>query len=141
MMRASVKTDKATRAIELELEADGPAWDMYDLTATWRAEDKRRIFRPDHVRVVAVLGENDEGATIWETSSISVSGQLVLKSGAVSTAQQSRDRMSWTAKGYLARERISLAPEWVQEIARQAPLGITAYTWTDSERAEEVQAL
>jgi hypothetical protein len=133
MLRASVETDKATRVIELGLEADGPAWDLYDVTATWRA--KPRIFRPDHVRVVYT-----QDGTSWRLASISISGHLVLKGGRVSDNDQSRDSMTWQGEnGY--RANIGDAPEWVREIVAQAPLGITAYTWTDSERAEEVQSL
>lgn len=129
MMRASVTSDKTTRVIELELIPDGAAWDLFDTTATWRKVP--RIFRPDRARLVL---DQDE------VRSISVSGQLVLKSGAVSDSHQSRDSMTWAAGGY-QRGKLADAPEWVAEIVAQAPHGITAYTWTDAERAEEVQAL
>lgn len=134
MMRASVTDDRATRVVELTLEPDGPAWDLHDLTATWRKAP--RFFRPDKVRLVLFQGESG-----WEASTIRLSGQLVLKSGVVSTAQQSRDSMVWRHGAFTACERIENAPEWVREIAAQVPHGITAYAWTDSERAEEVQAL
>lgn len=140
MLRASVKTDKATRVVELDLEADGPAWDLYDETATWRAADKRRVFRPDHARVVYTEEPNGESAPVWVLASISISGQLVLKGGRVSDNGQSRDSMTWQGRNGW-RGKIDQAPEWVREIASQAAVGITAYTWTDSERAEEVQAL
>jgi hypothetical protein len=129
MMRASVKSDETTRVIELVLEADGAAWDLHDVTATWRKVP--RIFRPDRARLVL---DRDK------VLSINVAGHLVLKSGAVSDNHQSRDSMTWAAGGY-HRGKLADAPEWVQEIVRQAPLGITSYVWTDSERAEEVQAL
>lgn len=138
MMRASVKTDRATRVIELDLEPDGPAWDLHDVTATWRKVP--RIFRPDRARLVLEQGETDEGERRWEVTSINVAGYLVLKSGAVSDNHQSRDSMTWAAGGY-HRGKLADAPEWVAEIVAQAPLGITAYVWTDAERAEEVQAL
>jgi hypothetical protein len=140
MMRASVKSDRATRVIELDLEADGAAWDLHDVTATWRKVP--RIFRPDKARLVLEQGETDEGERRWEARSISISGYLVLKGGRVATNHQSRDSMTWEHTGTWRKESsVSLAPEWVQEIVRQAPIGITAYTWTDAERAEEVQAL
>lgn len=140
MMRASVTDDRATRVIELKLEPDGPAWDLHDLTATWR--DKPRVFRPDLVRLVLVQAPPVmSGEITWEASTIRLSGQLVLKSGAVSTAQQSRDSMVWRRAAMKAGERIDHAPEWVREIVAQAPHGITGYLWTDSERAEEVRAL
>jgi hypothetical protein len=134
-MRASVKSDRATRVIEMDLEADGAGWDMHDVTATWRA--KPRTFRPDKARLLL-----EQSATGWEVRSISLSGQRVLKGGGVSDRDQSRDTMTWEQTGTWRKEAsLTLAPEWVQEIVRQAPLGITSYVWTDSERAEEVQAL
>jgi hypothetical protein len=133
MMRANVKTDHATRVIELDLEPDGPAWDLHDVTATWRA--KPRTFRPDKARLIL-----KQGATGWEVRSISLSGQLVLKSGSTSDSRQSRDSMTWEQTGGWRKEAsLTLAPEWVQEIAQQAPGGITGFIWTDSERAQEVQ--
>lgn len=130
-MRARVTKDQTTRVIELELEAPSAAWDLYDVTATWRAEDKRRVFRPDRARLVI-----DQG----EVKSISVSGHLVLKGGRVSDNHQSRDSMTWAASSY-HKGKLADAPEWVAEIVRQAPLGITDYVWTEAERAEEVQVL
>lgn len=128
-MKASVTSDKTTRVIELELEAPSAAWDLFDTTATWRKVP--RIFRPDRARLVL-----DQG----EVKSVNVAGQLVLKSGAVSDSHQSRDSMTWAADGY-HRGKLADAPEWVREIVAQAPHGITAYIWTEDERAEEVQAL
>lgn len=144
MMRASVDKDKATRVLEGTIEADGPAWDLYDLTATWRTEDQRRWFRPDHFRVTAIKEANGESAPVWVVDSIDISGQRILKGGRVSDNDQSRDNMTWRAgaNGWRQdRDLLSNAPEWVRELATQSLVGITAYTWTDSERAEEVQPL
>jgi hypothetical protein len=128
-VKASVTKDQTTRVIELELEAPSAAWDLHDVTATWRKVP--RIFRPDRARLVI-----DQG----EVKSINVSGYLVLKGGRVSDNHQSRDSMTWTAGGY-HKGKLADVPGWVGEIVAQAPLGITSYVWTESERAEEVQAL
>jgi hypothetical protein len=141
MMRASVDKEKAAWVLEGTIEADGPAWDLYDLTATWRTEDQRRWFRPDHFRVTAIKEANGESAPVWVVNSINISGQRILKGGRVATNDQSRDSMTWRASGWISRAALDKAPEWVRELATQSLVGITAYTWTDAERAEEVQPL
>lgn len=140
-MRASVDKDKATRVLEGTIEADGPAWDLYDLTATWRKEDQRRWFRPDHFRITATEEANGESAPVWRVSSINISGQRILKGGRVATNDQSRDNMTYRTGSWDRVSQLDRAPEWVRELATQSLVGITAYTWTDAERAEEVQAL
>jgi hypothetical protein len=120
MIRARVSGDKATRIVELTVEVDGPEWDLVDSAATWRKMD--RTFRPDRVRVVLSQVDGD-----WEVDSVRVSGQLLLKSGVVSTHPQSRDSTSWVTKGW--GEPLSEAPPWVQDIAKYTPHGGTSYVW------------
>jgi hypothetical protein len=109
-IRAAVTQDTTTREITIEL-AGVP--DL-DVTQSWHS--KPRIIRPSLARIRIVD---------HQTRHIAVKGGLVLKSGKAST--EVTDSAGWRADGYLAREQIGTAPEWVQMLWREAPVGVT--TW------------
>lgn len=125
MMRASLKADKGERVVRLELDTDDPRWDLSDPFASqWRKVP--RIFRPESAKLI--LHPHEDGAG-WETSSIKVSGPLVLKNGQTSSAAS--DSATWYRKSASPGQQLANAPEWVREIAEMVPAGVYAFAWTD----------
>lgn len=126
-MKIEVQTDTTRREIGFRV-TEGSAPDL-DVTESWHS--KPRVIRPDSGNLVIVDGE---------VRRITVSGGLVLKSGAAS--EQVRDKREWRAShAYMQRERIEDAPEWVQYIWREAQCGVTAWSYVERDNAEQVQAL
>jgi hypothetical protein len=114
-VRAQVTQDSSIREITLTL-TDAP---HLDVTRPWHRQ--QRVIQPGTVRMVIV---NDQ------PRQIRISGYLVLKgSGRVS------DKLS-DGRTYFPGDQSS-APQWVREIWRQAPGGITGYSWTEADLADE----
>lgn len=122
-MRAHVKTDATVRTITIEIES-GSVPDV-DVTQSWHR--KPRFMRPEHATLRVVDGEQ----TI-----VTISGGLVLKSGAAST--EVKEKCEFRRQSYSPRDRIDSAPEWVWSLWNEAPRHVT--TWRDP-APEEVQAL
>jgi hypothetical protein len=120
-MQAAVKRDTTVRTIMLEVQ------NVPDVDVTRYYHRKPRIFRPDSVTIKLVDGTVER---------VTVSGGLVLKSGAASTEVSEKEQWfpgsSWSPK-------LSEAPEWLALLVDQAPQGLT--TWRTGADAGEVQAL
>ena len=121
-MQAAMTKDTTTRVITLEV-ANAP-----DIDVTRSYHRKPRIFRPERVTVNLVDGE---------MRSVKVSGGLVLKSGAAST--EVGESEAFYPVGSWSSPKIDKAPQWLQMVAAEAPLGILS--WRTGTDAGEVQAL
>lgn len=117
--RASVLTDKSTRTIELALEG----MPTLNVTETWHSQP--RLILPDKARIVVTDGK---------TRSIYVSGYTIKKSGQPS--EHVRADRTYRPVAYRETERLDLAPGWVKELFKQAPNGITSFTWVSREEAQ-----
>lgn len=119
-MRIEVTGDSSRREITFQIR-QGTAPDL-DVTESWHR--KPRVIRPYKGTLVVIDGEQRR---------ITVHGWLVLKGGRASTEIGSRREWRRTASSLLERERIENAPEWVQLVWKEAPLGIVAWSVPDPE--------
>lgn len=110
-MRAAVDTDHTTRIIWINV--DGRSVDILDVTKSWHHKDKKRFIRPD--RAVITI---EDGVT----TSIRVTGPVMLKSGAASNSVS--DGFEWGPAS------LPQAPGWVQRLWSEAPDGYTL--WRDA---------
>lgn len=109
-MRATVRNDRTTRVIVLEVSG------VTDLDASESWHTKPRMIRPDYITITLVDGEFHEAKA----------GGPVLKA----SGEPGLVRATWMCGPTGARyERNTLdqAPEWVQTMAREAPAGVTAW--------------
>lgn len=118
-MQAAVKRDTTVRTIMLEVQ------NVPDVDVTRSYHRKPRIFRPDSVTIKLVDGTVER---------VTVSGGLVLKSGAAST--EVHEKEEW---GFYLSPKLSEAPEWLALLINDAPQGVT--TWRTGADAGEVQEL
>lgn len=117
-MQAAVKKDTTVRTIQLEVQ------NVPDVDVTRSYHRKPRIFRPDSVTIQLVDGTVER---------VTVSGGLVLKSGAAST--EVHEKEEWGSYSL----KLSEAPEWLALLINDAPQGVT--TWRTGADAGEVQTL
>lgn len=118
-MQAAVKRDTTVRTIRLGVQ------NVPDVDVTRPYHRKPRIFRPDSVTIRLVDGTVER---------VTVSGGLVLKSGAAST--EVHEKEEW---GFYSSPKLSEAPEWLALLINDAPQGVT--TWRTGADAGEVQTL
>lgn len=118
-MRAAVERDTMTREIVITVK-DGIE---LDVSETWHTRPRR--IRVDTVTIRVLDGE---------TLSIRAAGGLLLKDGRASDLQ--RGHKAWNHRNTTEYNNgIETAPEPIREMWRQAPAGITEYTWTAAELA------
>jgi len=110
-MKAAVERDNLARKITIKV-VDGP---ILDVSESWHTKPRR--IRVERITITIFNGE---------TTSMVVTGGIVLKSGAASTGQ--RGQLEWSAQALVGSQLISRAPAWAQLIWRQAPVGETYWS-------------
>lgn len=110
-MKANVTSDQVVRTIRIAIES-GSVPDI-DITRSWHR--RPRLIRPILATLQVVNGEQ---------KALTVTGGLVLKSGAASTEVQDVQEYRRTS---VIHENIAQAPAWVRVLWDEAPAGLTSW--------------